>query len=427
MKSALSLCFVAALPVLAQQAVDVSSFPVVTLEGWGRITLPVPPGYEAACFKGEDYFLFSLAKPKQKPALEIYNGFTPAVTEEGERCYAEIAGKRRKGVITAQEEGGTTHEFLLEETPAGSSYLVTLPGSEDSALMTAVLAAMRFVDTGADASKVRLTAETPSDAPGVPRTFRCKGAFSLTVPPDLRVVENKTADDYQFHFMTPKGDLALYIYCGYAPTIQTGGESCTAVIAGNRTEGNKLTGTAEPSSAVGGSAPKKMPTKGEEYVLPGGAEGALYHIIIPEGPYQKRLLPALAAMQMSGGSPLPAAAQEQSNALRESAESCVRNANLILAKVKDRASADAAVAELRPLADTMQANDKAAAALQRRYGRALHAYLHAPDKPDSELSPSTKSRKAEPENEIQRVHGEDCYGSAALDDLLMRFMGIEND
>lgn len=426
MKSALSLCFVATLPVLAQQAVDVSSFPVVTLEGWSRITLPVPPGYEAACFKGEDYFIFSLSKPKQKPALEIYNGFTPAVTEEGERCYAEIAGKRRKGVITAQEEGGTAHEFLLSETAAGSSYLVTLPGSEDSALMTAVLAAMRFVDAPTTAAPAAAP-EQPSNAPGEPRTFRCKGAFSLTVPTDLRVVENKTADDYQFHFMTPKGDLALYIYCGYAPTIQTGGESCTAVIAGHRTEGNKLTGTAEPSSAVGGSAPKKMPTKGEEYVLPGGAEGALYHIILPEGPYQQRLMAALASMQMSGGSPLPAAAQEQSTALRESAESCVRNANLILAKVKDRASADAAVAELRPLADTMQANDKAAAALQRRYGRALHAYLHAPDKPDRELSPTTPSRKTEPENEIQRVHGEDCYGSEALDDLLMRFMGIEND
>lgn len=426
MKSALSLCFIAAVPVLAQQAVDASAFPVVTLEGWGRFTLPVPPGYEAVCFKGEDYFIFSLAKPKQKAALEIYNGFTPAVTEEGERCYAEIAGKRRKGVITAQDEGGTAHEFLLDETPAGSSYLVTLPGSEDSALMTAVLAAMRFVDTPT-AAPPAAAQEQPSDAPGEPRTFRCKGAFSLTLPPDLRVVENKTADDYQFHFMTPAGALALYIYCGYAPTIQTGGESCTAVIAGNRTEGNKLTGTAEPSSAVGGSAPKKMPTKGEEYVLPGGAEGALYHIIIPEGPYQKRLMAALAAMQMSGGSPLPESARQQSNALRESAESCVRNANLILAKVKDRASADAAVAELRPLADTMQANDKAAAALQRRYGRALHAYLHAPDKPDRELSPTTKSRKTEPENEIQRVHGEDCYGSTALDNLLMRFMGIEND
>ncbi|MCQ2365466.1 MAG: hypothetical protein MJ051_07960 [Akkermansia sp.] len=426
MKSAFSLCLVAALPLCAQQAVDVSAFPVVTLEGWGRLMLPVPPGYEAICFKGEDHFLFSLAKPKEKAALEIYNGYAPAVSEDGERCYTEIAGKRRKGVSIPQEDGGTVHEFLLSETPAGSSYLVSLPSGPDTGLMTAVLAAMRLLDTQTAAPTTSLR-EQPSDAPDELRTFRCKGAFSLTVPADLRVVENKTADDYQFHFMTPKGDLALYIYCGYAPTIQTGGESCTAVIAGNRTEGNKLTGTAEPSSAVGGSAPKKMPTRGEEYVLPGGAEGALYHIIIPEGPYQPRLTAALAAMQMSGGSPLPAAAQEQSAALRESAEACVRNANIILAKVKDRASADAAVAELQPLADTMQANDKAAAALQKRYGRALHAYLHAPDKPDSELSPTTPTRKTEPENEIQRVHGEDCYGSEALDNLLMRFMGIEND
>lgn len=427
MKSALSLCLVAALPVLAQEAADVSAFPVVTLEGWGRFTLPVPPDYEAICFKGEDYFIFSLAKKKEKAALEIYNGFTPAVTTEGERCYTEIAGKRRKGVIVPQDEGGTAHEFLLEEHSAGAAYLVTLPGGPDAGLMTAVLAAMRFIDKPAAESKSILTAETPSDAPGIPRSFRCKGAFSLTVPADLRVIENKADDAYQFHFMTPKGDLALYIYCGYAPTIQTGGESCSAVIAGKTIEGNKLTGTAEPSAAVAGSAPKRMPAKGEEYVLPGAAEGALYHIIIPEGPYQPRMMAMLAAMQMSGGSPLPAAAQEQSAALRESAETCVRNANLILAKVKDRASADAAVAELQPLADTMQANDKAAAALQKRYGRALHAYLHAPDKPDSELSPTTSARKTEPENEIQRVHEADCYGSAALEDLLMRFMGIEND
>lgn len=404
-----------------------SAFPVVTLEGWGRFTLPVPPDYEAICFKGEDYFLFSLGKKKEKAALEIYNGFTPAVTTEGERCYAEIAGKRRKGVIVPQEEGGTAHEFLLEESAAGASYLVTLPGGPDTGLMTAVLAAMRFIDKPAGESKRLLAAETPSDAPGKPCTFRCKGAFSLTVPADLRVVENRAEDAYQFHFMTAKGDLALYIYCGYAPTIQTGGESCRAVIAGKTIDGNKLTGSAEPSAAVAGSAPKRMPTKGEEYVLPGAAEGALYHIIIPEGPYQPRLMAMLASMQMSGGSPLPASAQEQSAALRDSAETCVRNANIILAKVKDRASADAAVTELQPLADTMQANDKAAAALQKRYGRALHAYLHAPDKSDSELSPTTNARKTEPENEIQRVHEADCYGSEALENLLMRFMGIEND
>lgn len=427
MKSALSLCLLAALPCMAQDAVDVSAFPVVTLEGWGKLILPVPPNFEAICFKGEDHFVFSLAKKKEKAALEIYNGFTPPVTENGERCYAEIAGKRRKGVVVPQEEGGTAHEFLLEESSAGASYLVTLPGGPDSGLMSAVLAAMRFEESTVSAPKSVLTAEKPSDAPGVPQTFKCKGAFSLTVPADLRVVENKTEDAYQFHFMTPKGDLALYIYCGYAPTIQTGGEACTAVIAGKKTEGNKLTGSAEPSAAMAGSAPKHMPTKGEEYVLPGAAEGALYHFIIPEGPYQTRILAMLASMQMSGGSPLPAAAQEKSAALRESAEACVRNANLILSKVKDRAGADAAVAQLQPLADTMQANDKAAAALQQRYGRALHAYLHAPDRPDSELSPTTKSRKTEPENEIQRVHEADCYGSEALENLLMRFMGIEND
>lgn len=427
MNRALPLCLFAALPALAQEAVDISAFPVVTLEGWGKLTLPVPPGYEAICYKGEDHFLFSLAKGKEKAALEIYNGFAPQTAESGAPCHAEIAGKRRKGVIIPQEEGGTVHEFLLDETAAGSSYVVSLPGGPDSGLMTAVLAAMRFIDKPTTAKPLLTLEEKPSDEPGIPRTFSCKGAFSLTVPADLRVVENKADEAYQFHFMTPKGDLALYIYCGYAPTIQTGGEACSAVIAGKTTEGNKLTGTAEPSSAVAGSAPRHMPTAGEEYVLPGGAEGALYHIIIPEGPYRPRLMAMLAAMQMSGGSPLPAAAQEQSAALRASAEACVRNANIILAKVQDRAGADAAVRDLRPLADTMQANDKAAAALQQRYGRALHAYLHAPDKPDKELSPTTKASKTEHENEIQRVHEADCYGSEALQELLLRFMGIDND
>lgn len=429
MKNALTLCLLASLPCMAQQAVDVSALPVVTLEGWGQLQLPVPEGYEAICFKGENHFVFSLAKPKQQPALEIYNGFAPAAAEVGERCYAEIAGKRRKGVVVAQEEGGTAHEFLLEDGPAGSSYLITLPGGSDCGLMQAVLAAMRFAETPSTGNTSASDDETPVEAaPPTVQTFKCKGSFTLTVPGDLRVVESKEGDAYLFHFLTPKGDRVLCIYCGYAPAVQTGGETCTAVIAGKETEGNKLTGDVEPSAALPIAAPGKTPREGEEYVLPGGAEGALYHITLYDTPRRGQMLAMLSAMTMAGGSPLPASAQEQSSALRESAEACVRNANLILADVKDRATADAAVSKLCPLADTMQANDKAAAALQRRYGRALHAYLHAPDKPAAELSPTTKQNRSDkPENEIQRVHEADCYGSEALEELLLRFMGIIND
>lgn len=413
-----------------QAAADVSAFPVVTLEGWGVLKLPVPPGYEASCFKRENEFVFSLARPKQAPELEIYNGFSPPQTEEkGEATYAEIAGKRRKGYAVTQEDGQVVYEFLLSEKTAGASYLVTLHSCPETKALMAALEAMRFEETARAAEKDSASDSTEAAVSSAvePRTFRAKGSFSLMVPADLRVVESRDGDAYLFHFLTPKGERALCIYCGYAPAVQTGGEVCRATIAGKEVEGSSLSGNLEPSAAMLSAAPGKAPAKGEEYVLPGGAEGALYHIIVYETSYRTRVLSMVGGMQMSGSSPLPESAREQSAQLRQSAETCVRNANIILSKVKDRATADAAVAELQPLADTMQANDRAAAALQKRYGRALHAYLHAPDKPDSELSPTTKSAKDEPENEIQRVHEADCYGSAALENLLLRFMGIEND
>ena len=433
MKTVFPLFYLSALSALSvQAAVDVASFPVVTLEGWGVLKLPVPPGYEASCFKGENEFVFSLARPKQSPELEIYNGFTPPQTEEtGEATYAEIAGKRRKGYAVTQEDGQVVYEFLLSEKSAGASYAVTLHSCPDTEQLMAALGAMRFEKTAKGGDKERASemanAAEESSSSAETRTFRAKGSFSLVVPAGLRVVESRDGDAYLFHFLTPKGERALCIYCGYAPAVQTGGEVCRAMIAGKEVEGNCLSAASEPSVAVLPTAPGVAPLKGEEYVLPGGAEGALYHITVYETPYRAQVLSMVGGMQMSGGSPLPESAREQSARLRQSAEVCVRHANMILSRVKDHATAEAAVAELRPLADTMQANDRAAAALQKRYGRALHAYLHAPDKPDSELSPTTKSAKDEPENEIQRVHEADCYGSAALENLLMRFMGIEND
>lgn len=421
MKSALSLCFLAALPCVAQDAVDVSAFPLATAEGWGTITLPVPPGYEVSCLKGDNEFTFTLAKPKQAPALEIYNGFEPPAAEEGEKCYADIAGKRRRGVIVTREDGTAAHEFLLPDGPAGSAYLVTLPASPDAGIMMAVMNALRF-DNKTAAAPPAAEEAPPADAPATPKTFRGKGSFTLAVPADLRVVETKDGDSYFVHFLSPAGETVMSIYNGYAPAVQTGGKPCTAVIAGTNITGNAISGDIEPSAVPG-----KTPRRGEEYVLPGGAEGAIYHITVFDTPRRAQMLSALAAMTLSGGSPLPESAGQQIAALRENAESCVRNANLILSKVKDRESADAAVAELAPLADAMQKNDKAAAALQQRYGRAMHSYLQIPDKSDKELSPTTNARRSEPENEIQRVHDADCYGSEALETLLMRFLGIDND
>lgn len=421
MKSALTLCFVAAVPGLAQPAVDVSTFPVAELAGWGQILLPVPPGYEVTCYKEGESFRFTLSKPKQFAALVIENSFAPAVAEEGERCYAEIAGKRRKGSVVTQQDGSKAHEFLLEDGAAGASYVVTLPASEDAELMLSVMGAMRFPQ---GASTV--TSPLAEPAPTETKTFRAKGAFTMAVPTDLRVVETKEGDAYFFHFLNAAGDRVLSIYSGYAPAVQTGSKSCTAVIAGKKEEGTLLTGDMEPTAAMLSPAPGKTPRDGAEFVIPGGAEGALYHITLYETPHRAQLADSLASMVFTGGSPLPAAAAEKSAALRLSAETCVRQANIVLSAVKDRASADAAVPLLRPLADTMQVNDKAAAALQARYGRALHAYLHVPDKPNTELSPTTKQRRNSPENEIQRVHEADCYGSAELELLLLRFMGIED-
>lgn len=427
MKTALSLCLFGVLPVLAQDAVDVSAFPPATADCWGKVTLRVPPGYEVSVFKGDNHFVVSLAKGKEKPALEIYNGFAPPAAEEGEPCYADIAGTRCRGLVVTREDGSTAHEFLIPDGPAGSSYLVTLPPSPDVAVMSAVMNALQF-DTMTTGTGRKEKEEAPAaDAPTTPRTFRTKGSLTMAVPDDIRVAETKDGDASFIHFLSPKGQRVMSIYNGYAPAIQTGGKPCTAIIAGKEVEGNRLSGEVEPAAAMISPGPGKIPSDGEEYVIPGGAEGALYHITIFDTPRRAQMLSIVAGMALSGGSPLPESAVRQVAALRESAEACVRNANIILSKVTDRASADAAVAELKPLAEIMQKNDKSAGALQSRYGRALHAYLHAPDKSDSELSPTTPSANSAAENEIQRVHEADCYGSSALEELLLRFMGIDND
>lgn len=427
MKTALSLCLLSVLPAIAQNAADVSAFPPATADCWGKVTLRVPPGYAVSVFKGDNHFVVSLAKGKEKPALEIYNGFAPPAAEEGKTCYADIAGKRCRGLIVTREDGSTAHEFLLPDGPAGSAYLVTLPPSPDAAVMTAVMNALQF-DAEQLNSGSRDKEEAPAeDAPTTPRTFRAKGSLTIAVPDDIRVAETKDGDASFIHFLSPKGQRVMSIYNGYAPAVQTGGKPCTAVIAGKEVEGNLLSGEIEPAAAMISPGPGKISNEGEEYVIPGGAEGALYHITIFDTPRRAQMLSIVAGMVLSGGSPLPESAVQQVASLRESAETCVRNANIILSKVKDRAGADAAVAELKPLADIMQHNDKSAAALQNRYGRALNAYLHAPDKADSELSPTTKSAHHAAENEIQRVHEADCYGSSALEELLLRFMGIDND
>lgn len=426
MKSALSLCLFAALPCMAQDAVDVNTFPKATAEGWGKVVFPVPPGYEVSVFKGDNHFIFSLAKPKQKPALEIYNGFEPPASEGGTKSYTDIAGKQRRGKAVVQEDGSEIYEFLIPDGPAGSAYLVTLPPSPDAELMLTVLKEIRFEDTTENTARPAKEAAPPADAPATSRTFRAKGNFTLAVPDDLRVAEVKYGDSLYVHFLNPAGERVLTIFNGHETATYSGGKPCTAVIAGKETEGNTLKGELPPGVPIP-TGPGSIPKNGEEYVIAGGAEGALYHITIFDTPRRAQVLGMVAGMVLSGGSPLPESAQQQIAALRENAESCVRSANLILAKVKDRASADAAVAELAPLADAMQKNDKAAAALQSRYGLALHGYLHAPDKSDEELSPTTKSRRREHENEIQRVHEADCYGSEALEELLLRFMGIDND
>lgn len=427
MKTALSLCLLSVLPALAQDAVDVSAFPPATADCWGKVTLRVPPGYEVSVFKGDNHFVVSLAKGKEQPALEIYNGFTPPAAEEGETCYADIAGKRCRGLAVTREDGSTVHEFLLPDGPAGSAYLVTLPPSPDTAVMKAVMNTLQF-DTMATAPGRSAKEEVPpADAPMTPRTFRTKGSLTIAVPNDIRVAETKDGDDTFIHFLSPKGQRVMSIYNGYAPAVQTGGKPCTSVIAGKEVEGNLLSGEVEPEAAIISPGPGKIPSDGEEYIIPGGAEGALYHITIFDTPRRAQMLSIVAGMTLSGGSPLPENAIRQVTALRESAESCVRNANIILSKVTDRAGADNAVSELKPLVEIMQKNDKSAAALQKRYGRALHAYLHAPDKSDSELSPTTPSDNDTVENEIQRVHEADCYGSSALEELLLRFMGIDND
>lgn len=390
----------------------------VALEGWARFTLPVPPGYEVECHKSADHTLYYLRRAKQTPDLILYSGFSPNIDTSGKSCYADIAGKRTKGHVRPTAEGGQAWEFVLEKGVDGAAFVITLPQSPEVNTMLEVLKGLQFRED----TPVPKDEPTPDISTAPVQHFKCWGSFALPVPPDIRVVSSSGAESYQFHFIDSADKTAMIIYSGHTPTLQSGGKPVSAVIAGQQVEGQMLTGKTEELQALtpSGAVPMKLVDKGREFVLPRGTDGALYHIVVCEGAQRNRMLAMLAAMSITSGSSLSEPVMQQANTAVQNSRLMLARADRILAKVTNRKTADAAVPQLEELVAQLAVHDKVVDALVRKHGKGVNAYVNTIDQ-------SGDSPQGSGEHEIQRVYEADCYGSEALEAILQRLMGMEEE
>lgn len=382
--------------------------------------MPVPAGYEVLDKQEGDHHIYLLQLPKQEPDLAIYSGFAPELTEGGKRCSAEIAGETVRGTMHPSEHGGMVRDFILERGVAGAAFHILVREGPATELMLQVLKGLVFHDqaTAAGTETPVPAAPEPANAETATRTFKCYGSFTLPLPSDIRVLESAAAGSYRFHFIAPGDRLIMLIYSGHNPETQVGGSPVTATIAGQQVEGSTLTGKhdIEARADAPPAAPAEQDRKGEEYLLPMGADGAVYHIIVYDGPHKSRALGMLAAMSIKAGSALSESTRQQIEAAAKNSAALLAKANRLLATVTDRATADAAVAELDATAKQLAEQDKALEALTRKYGKGVSAYMSTLEKPsDSKGS----------EQEIQRVDEQGCFGSTALRSVLNSLMGMD--
>ncbi len=269
------------------------------------------------------------------------------------------------------------------------------------------------VTNAATAAVDAAAAETPAPtpAPAFPAQvdlntatvmqMKCWSPFAIRVPePTVRMIPQMDADAYVFQFVDRNNKILMTIYSGHNPHVGEKGQACSTVIAGQRVNGWFYR---HPSG-----------TQGQEYVMLVGKDGAALHIIVEMTPYTDLMYKMLENMSLSESKPVNTKSKEYAAYVYKDVNSLNAECVRIFRTVTDRATADAAAPRVQAVLNVLQKKHEALDVLITRSGRSLLPYLQTVD---AELSP-------EDEAVIRKLHEADCYGSAALQEVLLEFLGM---
>lgn len=252
---------------------------------------------------------------------------------------------------------------------------------------------------------------TPTPAPSSPdqvdlntatvMQMKCWSPFAIRVPePTVRMVPQMDADAYVFQFVDQSNKILMTIYSGHNPHVGEKGKACVANISGQKVSGWTYS---HPSGA-----------QGQEYVMLVGKDGAALHIIVENTIYSNLMYRMLANMQLSETKPVndktKAYAAYVSKDINTLMADCVR----IFRTVHNRSTADAAAPQVQAILNVLLKKHDALDVLISRSGRSLLPYLQTIE---ADLSP-------EDEAVIRELHEADCYGSEALQEVLLEFLGM---
>lgn len=315
-------------------------------------------------------------------------------------CLAQQA--ERVTVTPTPVDGAVPHAATVTTRVIEPQSAVSVPTNNPKKVTNAATAAVDAV-----------VAETPSPtpAPALPAQvdlntatvmqMTCWSPFAIRVPePTVRMIPQMDADAYVFQFVDRNNKILMTIYSGHNPHVGEKGQACSTVIAGQRVNGWFYR---HPSG-----------TQGQEYVMLVGKDGAALHIIVEMTPYTDLMYKMLENMSLSESKPVNTKSKEYAAYVYKDVNSLNAECVRIFRTVTNRATADAAAPQVRAVLSVLQKKHEALDVLITRSGRSLLPYLQTVD---AELSP-------EDEAVIRKLHEVDCYGSAALQEVLLEFLGM---
>lgn len=231
--------------------------------------------------------------------------------------------------------------------------------------------------------------------------MKCWSPFAIRVPePTVRMIAQTDADAYVFQFVDKNNKILMTIYSGHNPQVGEKGRACSANIAGQRVNGWFYK--------------HENGTQGQEYVMLIGKDGAALHIIVEMTPYTNLMYKMLQNMSLTESRPVNTKTKQYAAYVSKDINSLVKECVRIFGTVTNRATADAAAPQIQAILSVLQKKHDAMDVLITRSGRSLLPYLQTLE---HDLAP-------EDEAVIRRLHEADCYGSDALNEALIEFLGL---
>lgn len=310
-----------------------------------------------------------------------------------------LAQQAEREVVTTTPVPATTTVITRTLEPQSA---VAVPTNNPKKVTDAATAAIDTITasssgaaaTSADSGKVDLNTATVMQ-------MKCWSPFAIRVPePTVRMLPQMDADAYVFQFVDQSNKILMTIYSGHNPHVGEKGKACSTVIAGRRVNGWFYK---HPSG-----------TQGQEYVMLVGKDGAALHIIVEMTPYTDLMYQMLENMSLSESKSVDSKSKAYAAYVYKDINSLNAECVRIFRTVTNRSTADAAAPQVRAVLQILQKKHEAMDVLISRSGRSLLPYLQTIEE---ELSP-------EDEEVIRSLHEADCYGSTALQEALLEFLGM---